>query len=125
VVAPVLLMAGCSSPSGRAGGAAEVARRFSAAVESGDGAAACALLAASTRDELVRSSGKPCPEALTSEDVPPVGAVRRVEAWGEHAEVAGASGTVFLSHLTGSWLVVAAGCEPRPGEPYECTVKGG
>jgi hypothetical protein len=125
LIAPVLLVAGCASASSRAGGAPEVARRFSAAVAARDGATACALLAASTRDELVQSSGKPCPESLTGEDVAPVGTVRRVEAWGEQAEVAGTSGTVFLSHLTGTWLVVAAGCKPRPGEPYECAVKSG
>jgi hypothetical protein len=122
--ASLIGVAGCASASPRTDGAAEVASRFGAAVAAGDGSAACALLAAATRDELAQSAGKPCADAVTSEDVPPLGAVRRVEAWGEQAQVAGTADTVFLSHLTGAWRVVAAGCAPRPGRPYECSVKG-
>ena len=118
------LTAGCGT-AGPQDAAAAAATRFAAAVTSKDGPAACALLGQAPREELEQSAGKPCAQAITGEDLPGLGAVSTVELWGEQAQVRGASDTVFLSHLTGHWLVMAAGCRPKPGDPYDCTVKGG
>ena len=39
-------------------------------------------------------------------------------AWGLY-------GALFLSQFPDGWKVVAAGCIPQPGRPYQCTVEGG
>ena len=53
------------------------------------------------------------------------GAVRRTDVYGNQARAVLSSDTLFLSHFTSGWKVVAAGCEPRSEEPYECRIKGG
>jgi hypothetical protein len=31
---------------------------------------------------------------------------------------------VFLARYDDGWRVTAAGCVPRPGRPFDCTIKG-
>ncbi|MEU8865117.1 hypothetical protein [Streptomyces umbrinus] len=45
--------------------------------------------------------------------------------YGNQARAVLSSDTLFLSRFTSGWKVVAAGCEPRPQEPYQCRIKGG
>jgi hypothetical protein len=118
-------LSGCGATRGPQDAAAAAATRFAADVSHHDGAAACGLLGEAPRTELEKSAGKPCAEAITAENLPGLGRIANVGTWGEQAQVRGSSDTVFLSHLTGHWLVMAAGCTPRPGDPYDCIVTGG
>nr|BFE59710.1 hypothetical protein GCM10020063_042360 [Dactylosporangium thailandense] len=125
----VLALAACSGADARADAAAGTAQRLLTAVQAGDGAAACALLAPDTANEVGQSSGRSCPDVIGGVDLPGPAAVRRVEVYGQHAEVAVAApdgdGTLFLALFPGGWRVVAAGCRPQGERPYDCTVQGG
>jgi hypothetical protein len=102
----------------------EVAEGFHDAVAAGDGAAACAVLAPTTRDELEQSTGKECRAAILEEDLPDVTGDGDPDVFGSMAEVAYAGDTVFLTRLPDGWRVLAAGCTPQPVGPHECLVKG-
>jgi hypothetical protein len=114
---------GCAGGNGAAV-AADVARRFHAAVAQHDGAAACGLLAPQTRAELEQSAGRPCPAAVLQEGVPRVGPVRSSSMFGGQAQVRLDGDTVFLAEFPGGWRVVAVACTPRPPLPYDCQIKG-
>jgi hypothetical protein len=92
------------------------------AAAGGDGPAACAVLAAPTRDELEQSSGKPCEEAVLQEDLGAASGVDRVDVFDSTARVVAGSQTVFLSRYDGRWKVVAAACTPVPDRPYDCSI---
>ena len=123
--ATVLAVAGCGSVGARADAASDAALRMLRAVESGDGATACALLAPDTAADLAQSAGKSCPDAIVEEDLPAAGAVTRTEVYGQWAQVRLPGDTVFLGAFPGGWRVVAAGCTPRGDRPYDCTLQGG
>ncbi|MFD3442273.1 hypothetical protein ACFWU3_32755 [Streptomyces sp. NPDC058685] len=99
--------------------------RFDAAVAAQDGASLCAALAPGTRSELEDSEHRPCAEAAAGLRLPAAGAVSGVDVYGQEARVVAAGDTVFLSRFTGGWKVVAAGCRPEAGQPYQCAIKGG
>jgi len=125
VAAAVLLVAGCGSVDARGDAASAAALRMLQAVQSKDGAAACALLAPDTAAELEQSADKPCPDAILEEDLPAAGAVSRTEVYGQWAQVRLPGDTVFLGAFPGGWRVVAAGCTPRGNRPYDCVLQGG
>lgn len=85
----------------------------------------CASLAPDTRSELEDSKKAACAAALAADELPPGGPVRTVDVYGRQARVVLASDTLFLSQFPSGWKVVAVGCTPQPGRPYQCTVKGG
>ncbi|WP_327323432.1 hypothetical protein OG735_13595 [Streptomyces sp. NBC_01210] len=97
---------------------------FERAVHAGDNTAACELLAPGARSEVEESGQKPCAVALGEEQLPSGGAVRAVEVYGQQAMVTLERDTLFLSQFPGGWRVVAAGCWPEAGKPYQCQVKG-
>jgi hypothetical protein len=121
----VALLAGCASLSPDSNAAGDVARTFFTAVSDGDGDQACALLLDSTREELEQSSGSPCASSVLEEDLPSVGDVLQVKAYGRNAQVLLDGDVVFLAVVDGTWKVTAAGCLPRPAEPYDCSVQEG
>lgn len=114
----------CAGLSARGADAAAAAEAFESAVRGGDHAAACFLLAPQTRSELMESRGAGCAAALGEARLPAPGARRGVQVYGRQAMVTFEADTLFLSQFPGSWRVVAAGCVPEPGEPYNCRVKG-
>ncbi|THV29508.1 hypothetical protein [Glycomyces paridis] len=116
----LLCAAGCGT-SGRESGAEAAASDFLAAVDRGDGAAACAALAPDAAEGLASSEDLPCAEAFAKADVPG-GAVESVEVWGDRAQVRTGADVLFLAELDGGWKVAAAECEARGDRPHECEV---
>ena len=120
------LCAGCGSA--REASARSAAEAFSTALAGTDTAAACRLLAPTTRQQLESNAKTPCDQAvaqaLQQGDLQPGGAARATAAYGGQAQVREAADTVFLSRFGNAWRVVAAGCQAQPGQPYECEVQG-
>jgi hypothetical protein len=116
-------VAGCDAQSEPA--ATAVAERFATAVADEDGAAACRLLAPPTKSQLEQSSGKDCASALLEEELPDPGAAEGSSSFGTMAEVSFSSDTIFVAEFPGGWRVLAAGCSPVPGKPYDCQLEGG
>ncbi len=85
----------------------------------------CEALAPGTRSELEDSQERPCLEVITDQDLPEAGEPRSIDVYGRQARVVAEGDTLFLSQFGTGWKVVAAGCLPEPGQPYQCTVKGG
>jgi hypothetical protein len=109
---------------------ADVARAFYGAIGAQDGATACRLLAAPTRSEVEKSSGKPCAEGILDEDVQEAVGAPQVDVYATMARVRWPQETTFVTRYDSGWLVYAAGCSPDPGSPpdadrYDCNVQGG
>jgi hypothetical protein len=101
-----------------------VALGFHQAIQQGDGQQACDLLMPSVRQSL-EAGGNECPTAVLHQDVPDAHGPGTASAFGMNAQVRLAGDVVFLSDASGRWLVIAAGCEPQPGRPYQCQISGG
>ena len=122
LVTPVAVVAvGCGGAPEE--GADRAADAFAAAVDGGDGGAACELLAPATVAELVQSTGKPCTEAVLEEISDP-GRRIETETFGTMAQVRYSNDVMFVTEFEDGWKVMAAGCTSRPGAPYDCRVKG-
>jgi hypothetical protein len=118
-----LAAAGCGrGDDERAAGA--TTERFLAAVEAGDGAAACSQLSEPTADALAQDEGEPCVEAAPQLDVSR-SAVARVEVYAIAAKVDLADGeSAFLELTSDGWRISAAGCVPAGADqPYDCEVE--
>lgn len=118
-----LTLAGCGS--GATAGPSRAALGFEQAIATHDGAKACDLIAPATRKELESSAGKPCAEAVLSQNVPASTEVREAEQYGLQSRVVLDKDVVFVSRFSLGWRVVAAMCEDR-GEkmPYDCQIAG-
>jgi len=119
-----LVLAGCSSVSGREDAASGVAVGMLTAVAEGNGASACATLAPETLHALEQSAEKPCAEAILEEDLPEPSRVAGADVYGQWAQVRLDDDTVFLAVFPGGWRVVAAGCTERGKRPYDCRLEG-
>jgi hypothetical protein len=119
----ILGLSGCSAAHQDA--VLSTVDRFYAALGSGDGATACALLAPDTRSELEQSSKRPCDRVILEEGVPHPGVRRGLEVFGTMAQARFTRDTVFLARFGDRWRVMATACKPVPDEPYSCSVKGG
>ena len=107
--------------------ATQVAERFFSAVESNDGAAACAQLAPDTRKALEDDEQKPCREAIVSLQIEP-GALSKVELYLTNGKADLDNGdSAFLSLTPDGWRLSAVGCKPGSGppqdEPMECELE--
>ncbi|WP_406004921.1 hypothetical protein OG440_01165 [Streptomyces sp. NBC_00637] len=120
----VLALAACGGTSEREVAASAAATAFETALSGGDRAALCAALAPGTRSEVEDAAKKPCADTIGAQDLPAGGKVRSVDVHGRQARAVLASDTLFLSQFRDGWKIIAAGCRPRPGLPYKCSVKG-
>jgi hypothetical protein len=102
-----------------------VAKRFHAALESGDGQAACDALNEETASKLEQQEKKPCEQAILSLDLPKGGTVAEARVYVTSAFATLAEGgTDFLDEGPEGWRVSAAGCEPTaPSQPYDCELE--
>lgn len=125
VPAVLAVTAGCGAAGSREDAASAAATGFTAALQRSDGRQACALLAPRTLDELEQSEQTSCDRAVIQERLPAGDRVRDVDVYGDQARVVLTDDTLFLAHFPTGWKVTAAGCAPRPEQPYDCTVKGG
>jgi hypothetical protein len=123
--AVVPLAAGCGGAGGREDAAAAVAVRLLTAVDTDDGAQACAVLAPDTRAELEDSAQERCATAILQEDLPAPATITSTDVYGQWARVVLTDDTVFLAAFPGGWRVVAAGCTARGERPYDCALRGG
>lgn len=117
---------GCGAAAGeREEAASAAATGFTGALQRADGRRACALLAPRTLDELEKSEQTSCDRAVIQERLPAGDTVRGVDVYGGQARVVLTDDTLFLAHFPTGWKVTAAGCTPRPQQPYDCAVQGG
>ncbi|MDG4858524.1 hypothetical protein P8605_10235 [Streptomyces sp. T-3] len=114
----------CGSADERREAADAATARFEQAVRAKDAAAMCQALAPGTRDELEHSARTSCTESVVAQDLPFGGSSRTTDVHGRQARVVLQKDTVFLSQFPEGWKVVAAGCRPQQGQPYQCTLKG-
>jgi hypothetical protein len=127
----VALTAGCAGPGVMEADAEAAVTDFYAAVEAGDGQAACDLLLPDAAESLEQDAEAPCATAVVED--PRIGqelahraadaAVSEVHVAGTQAQVVTASDTVFLARSGERWIITAAACEPRPERPYDCEVE--
>ncbi len=125
------LTAGCAGPDATEADAEAAVTAFYAAVEAGDGQAACDLLLPDAAESLEQDAEAPCATAVV--DDPNVGqelahraadaAVTEVHVAGTQAQVVTASDTVFLARSGERWIITAAACTERPERPYDCEVE--
>jgi hypothetical protein len=126
IVLVCLLSAGCGRSDDRAD-VRSVTERFFAAVEAGDGEAACLELDADTRSQLESQEERDCREAVTELQLDG-GAPTRVEVYVTNAKVDLAGGqSAFLGRTDDGWRLSAIGCEPQADKPadrpFDCEVE--
>jgi hypothetical protein len=116
-------LCGCGTSDDERASSATVTRLLDA-VEQGDGAAACEELTDSAEARLATSRGVPCEEAIRELELQP-GRVRSATVSITAAQVdLVEGGSFFLDETSQGWKVSAAGCQPRPGQPYDCELEG-
>jgi len=113
------VVAGCT-PTGESAAWA-TASQFETALAAQDHDAACRLLSDEARHRLEMASTRPCPAALAALSLP-AGQARSIETWGGNSQVRLDGSVLFLAEFRAGWRVTAAGCTPRPDQPYDCVV---
>ena len=107
--------------------AAAVSEAFHAALERGDGQAACGELSEEAASKVEQQEKKPCEEAILGLELPKGGtaAVRRVDITSAYIGL-GEGSADFLDEGPEGWKISAAGCEPTASsdQPYDCEVEG-
>jgi hypothetical protein len=119
-------LAGCGATE-RDTDASAVSDRFLAALQRGDGAAACAELGAATAAKLVQDEKSSCEEAILALDLPRGDRADHASVWATSAYVElKPSGAMFLDEGPDGWKIAAAGCRPSGSdrEPYDCELEG-
>jgi hypothetical protein len=117
-----LVLSGCAASPQRAD-VSTAAESFVAALERGDGAAACKLLSPRAAESAPGATDASCADAVKS--VQENGhTADSVQVWGAAAQVHIGNDVLFLQRLSGHWLVSAAGCQQQPVGPYSCKVSG-
>jgi hypothetical protein len=113
--ATVAMLAGCAATE------RPDAERVATAFATGDPTTRCALLAPAALAAAERDG--PCVAAVGTQ-APSDGQVLQTAVWGDEAQVRLSGDTLFLTRTSAGWKVVAAGCTPNGGLPYECRLEG-
>jgi hypothetical protein len=118
LVLATVALSGCGQ-SGARHDVRAVAARFYAAVQDGDGAAACGQLSPDTAKELEQQEKKSCPDAVGDLGLTPAG-VTAVEVYATSAKVDFSNGaSAYLDWSPSGWELSAVGCRPTEGEPKD------
>jgi hypothetical protein len=118
-------LAGCSQGGrGDPTGPMRAVETFESALKRGDAGAACGVLAPPTRKELEQSESDTCAKVLPDQDIPAATSEADVDVYGDEAIARVEGDVLFLTNVSGTWMVSAAGCKPQPDQPYDCEVKG-
>ena len=120
-----LVLSACGTGA-REDDAAAVSKRFHAALEAGDGRAACAELSEETASKLEQQDRMPCEKAILAARIPKGGApaVERVEITTAYVALGDGSAD-FLDQGPDGWRISAAGCRPTGADtPYACELEG-
>lgn len=119
-----LAISGCGKGE-RGADAAAVRQRFHAALEAGDGQAACDELSEETASKLEQEEKKPCDEAILVLDLAKGGTVGATDVYERSAFAFLSEGSAdFLDEGPEGWTVSATGCKPTPSDqPYECELE--
>jgi hypothetical protein len=122
LLAIACLCAGCGE---RSDDAAAVVERFQAALDSRDGAGACAELSEATASALEQQEGHSCEEAILELDLAAGPEVAQASVYVTSASVSLVDGgTLFLDEASDSWEISAAGCRPSaPDRPFDCELE--
>jgi len=129
-VATILCATACVPARPTSSTAETTATAFYAAIAHSDGAAACHLLAPVAIESVESDADEPCDQAVTGGEVGDTLAARSdttptsASVAGREAQVVLSSDVVFLTVSGTSWLITAAGCDPRPHRPYDCVIEG-
>lgn len=115
-----MALTGCAAGGGEQD-APEVVQRFFAAVQHGDAATACGLLTSRTRQDLITSEAKGCPDALPADRLR-AGTIGEVDVWSGWARVNTDAGSVYLTEFDAGWRIAAAGCRSTGPGPDNCVV---
>jgi hypothetical protein len=122
----VTFVASCHGRTNERPRAEQAAVAFYDAITQQNGAAACALLAPETLQDIEKSAKQPCDQAIADEDLPDqLGKVSDTAVHGNEATIVAAGDTVFVSDFDGVWKIVAVGCTAQGDLPYDCEIKGG
>jgi hypothetical protein len=123
IAALAVVAAGCGTEASERDARSSV-ERFYAAIDARDGGGACRELSEDASSSLETSAKEPCEQAVLSLELTR-SAVGQASVWVTSAQVSLEGGdTVFLDQIGGDWRIGAAGCEARPGQPYECELEG-
>jgi hypothetical protein len=124
-IAGALLVGGCGTAD-READVTAVSDRFHAALEEGDGRAACAELNSETAKKLERQEKRPCEDAILELELPAGARADGADVYmtSAYANLAGA-GAAFLDEGPEGWKISAAGCvADGAGQPYDCELEG-
>ena len=103
--------------------AGDTVARFSMAIERKDGEAACEQLSEDTQSKLESQEKRPCEEAILTLELSG-GEVVNVDVAETSAAVdLDAGGRAYLDKTPHGWRISAGGCDPLPGQPYDCELE--
>lgn len=119
-----LSIAGCGPSAGRLDDVQAAAEGFLQARDARDGAAACALLAPETKDQLEQDQQQDCTQAVVEVQLPAAGGPETTRLYSGQALVVSSGQRLYLARFPDGWRVTAAGCQQRPELPDDCEVQG-
>jgi hypothetical protein len=119
-VAALVATGGCASAA--TSDVQSAAQRFQTAIRDHQPEVACGMLSDEARSSLQSTSARPCDQALDALHLSGA-APGAIEVWGDNAQVRLPGGALFLAEFSAGWKITGAGCTPRSGRPYACSVR--
>jgi hypothetical protein len=115
-------LVGCGT-SGSERDAKATVQRFYAALQSHDGAAACAQLTNGARSSLQQQEKEPCAKAIVSLQLSPASPSKAQVVVTSAIVRTDKDETAFLDQTSKGWRISDAGCKKNPGQPYDCELE--